>query len=199
MWSDGPGRPNPQLLKTKIGHRTCQPGHDIVPGPGQSPQRVRGATSVDGVIWSAPFDIAGDPPEGHGWIARGFWIRDGKLLALASRFQPPEYIGPGLALCTFEMVDGGPGPAAKAPAWKPLGVLLDDALNNFPPQKLPTGEWMMSRRDGKADVSVMIGGIAGFDRWTSTPMVAYAGEGGFKPEEPIWYVWTFALFSRLLK
>jgi hypothetical protein len=184
MWSDGPGQPNVRMLKTKPDHRTRQPGHDIVPGPGQAPQRVRGATSVDGVTWSEPFDIAGDPPAGHGWIARGFWIRDGKMLALASQFQPPEYTGPGLSLRAFELQDGN---TSGPPAWKPLGVVLDDALNNFPPQKLPSGEWMMSRRNGKADVSVMIGGTAGFDRWESIPMVSYDGEDGFKPEEPIWY------------
>lgn len=188
IWSDGPGQPNERMLKLgrEKDHRTRQPKHDIVPGPGQSPQRVMGATSVDGVKWSEPFDVAGDPAPQHGWIARGLWIRDGKLLALASQFQPPEYAGPGLSLHAFEL-QSAKADAGKPPVWRKLGMICDDALNNFEPQKLPSGEWMMSRRNGKADVFVMIGGIKGLDKWSLIPMVAYEGEAGFKPEEPVSY------------
>lgn len=186
IWSDGPGLPNPRIREWHPDHRTRKPNHDIVPGPGQSPQRVRGATSVDGVKWSEPFDVAGDPAPKHGWIARGLWVREGKLLALASQFEPPEYTGPGLALYAYELQPGKPG--AAPPVWKRLGLVYDDALNNFEPQKLPTGEWLMSRRNGKADVSVMIGGTKAIDQWTLIPMVAYEGEAGFKPEEPVSYL-----------
>lgn len=186
IWSDGPGRPNPRIREWNPDHRTRQPNHDIVPGPEQSPQRVRGATSVDGVKWSEPFDVAGDPAPNHGWIARGLWIREGKLLALASQFQPPEYAGPGLSLHAFEL-QSAKAAAGTPPVWRKLGVICDDALNNFEPQRLPTGEWMMSRRNGKADVFVMIGGVEGLDKWSLIPMVAYEGEAGFKPEEPVSY------------
>ena len=81
------------------------------------------------------------PDEGYGWIARGFWIREGRLLALASRYKAPGYAGEGLSLHAFEASTGD------SPGWKHLGLVFDDALNNFSPKLLPSGEWMMSRRD----------------------------------------------------
>jgi hypothetical protein len=167
MWSDGPG-------ESKGPGRT--PGHDR---PGQ---RVSFATSRDGLEWSAIGDLSGPPDPDHGWIARGFWLRDGQMLALASRFKAPNgAFGEGLSLEAFELA------ALEPPRWRPAGRVFDDALNNFPPQRLPTGEWMMSRRDGRQNVHFLLGGTAGFDRWTSHPVLEYA-TGDFKPEEPYWWV-----------
>ena len=42
--------------------------------------------------------------------------------------------------------------------WVAHGTVLDDSMNNFPPKRLPSGEWMMTRRDHQRQVSVMIGG-----------------------------------------
>jgi hypothetical protein len=181
MWSDGPGQPNVKAVARKGSHRNVMPGHDGIPGPGQEPNKVFGATSTDGLTWSKPFDIAGEPAPKHGWFARGFWIRDGKLLALASQFQPPEFTGPGLSLQAFELL------ATEPPTWKHAGLVCDDALNNFPPQKLPTGEWMVSRRNGRWETFTMIGGVKAIDDWTQIPIVGTSGKDGFKPDEPIWW------------
>ena len=170
MWSDGPGVPKPG--RTAEQHRNLVPGHDR---PGT---RVSFATSRDGLTWSQPADLSGPPRiDGYGWIARGLWIRDGELLALASHFNAPGYAGLGLSLEAFRW-DGR--------KWVVHGTVLDDSMNNFPPKKLPGGDWLMTRRDHQRQVSVMIGGIKAFDDWRINPLAAYDGRG--RPEEPYWYI-----------
>lgn len=171
MWSDGAGTPRAPRDK----HRETTPYHDL------ADQRISFATSEDGLKWSAKGDIAGVPDEGFGWIARGFWIRDGKLLALASRFLAPSFAQEGLQLHAFELQEGEP------PVWKHAGMVYDDALNNFPPQKLSTGEWMMSRRDHKRNAHFLIGGDKALDQWQSIATVSY-GDSTLAPSEPMW--WT---------
>lgn len=170
MWSDGPGVPHDVTAKE---HRTITPHHD------QPGQLISYATSKDGIHWTERRDLAGPPDDGFGWIARGFWIRDGKLLGLASRYQAPGYEGDGLQLHAFEMHTGTP------PVWTPLGMVYDNTLNNFPPKKLPNGKWMMSRRDKKGDVFMMVGGDKSFDEWESFPVRGSRGQA-LDAEEPYW-------------
>ena len=165
MWSDGPGGSN---------------GYGKVPHHDLADQHVSFATSADGLKWSAIGDICGAPDAGYGWIARGFWVREGKLLALASRYKAPGYAGEGLSLHAFEAVPGD------KPAWKHLGLLADNSMNNFPPKKLPSGEWLMTRRDMDHAVHFMRGGVKAFDQWTSVPVVSYKREG-LAAEEPYWW------------
>lgn len=168
MWSDGPGESR---------------GPNRVPGHDRADQHVSFATSPDGLVWSDIGTITGRPDPGFGWIARGFWIREGKLLALASRYQAPGYSGAGLSLQAFELS----GDVNGKPDWRRLGMVFDDSLNNFSPAKLPSGEWMMSRRDGKKDVHFLVGGVKGFDQWESYPVVGYS-DSELKAEEPYWWV-----------
>jgi hypothetical protein len=171
MWSDGPGVPRKNLSPKQ--HRNAVPGHD------QPGTQVSYAVSQDGVNWSKPKDLTGPPRrEGFGWIARGFWIRDGELLALASHFNAPTYEGEGLSLEAFRRTPDGDG-------WVAHGCVRNDAMNNFPPKKLPNGQWMMTRRDHRQQVSVMIGGVKGYDDWTIHPLASYDIQG--RPEEPYWY------------
>jgi arylsulfatase A-like enzyme len=171
MWSDGPGvqRTGPAQ------HRDRVPGHD------RAGQRVSFAYSQDGTNWSSPADLAGPPDEGFGWIARGFWIREGRLLALASRFNAPDYRGKGLQLHAFELEMNDPV------HWIPLGILFDNALNNFPPKLLPTGVWMMTRRDSTGDVHVLLGGTTAFNQWESYPITEY-NDSSLAAEEPYWWL-----------
>jgi len=172
MWSDGPGRPNPQLTAEQ--HRDVVPGHDL------AGNRVSYATSRDGLSWTTPLDLAGPPrTEGFGWISRGMWIRDGQLLALASHFRAPGYAGEGLSLEAFRWSE-------ENQEWVAHGTVMDDSLNNFPPKQLPTGEWMMTRRDHRRQVTVMIGGLHRFDEWQVYPLAGY--DGNARPEEPYWYL-----------
>ena len=115
MWSDGPGVPNPDLSPQQ--HRNVVPGHDR---PGT---RVSYAISDDGLNWGKPSDLSGPPrTQGFGWIARGFWVRDGELLGLASHFNAPGYPGKGLSLEAFRWDKSGKG-------WREHGTVLDDTLN----------------------------------------------------------------------
>ena len=170
MWSDGPGLA--RRGATPEQHRNIVPGHDR---PGT---RNSFSTSDDGLHWTKPADLTGPPrKEGYGWIARGFWKRDGELLALSSHFNAPGYAGLGLSLEAFRFHKG---------KWQAYGTVLDDSMNNFPPKRLPSGEWMMTRRDHLRQVSVMIGGTESFDQWRINPLAAYDGNG--RPEEPYWYI-----------
>lgn len=112
--------------------------------------------------------------------SRGFWVRDGQLLALASHFNAPGYPGEGLSLEAFRW-------NRTTDAWQPHGTVLDDTLNNFPPKRLPSGQYMTTRRDHRRQVSVIIGGNEAFDNWQIRPMSTYGGQQG-RPEEPYWYV-----------
>ncbi|ODU02323.1 MAG: hypothetical protein ABS79_00605 [Planctomycetes bacterium SCN 63-9] len=153
-------------------------------------QHVRYATSDDGLKWSEPGHIVGPSPrEGFRYISRGLWIRDGRLIALASHDEAFDakgkvhFFGKGLQLMGFEW-DGS------ARRWKPLGVVFDGAINNFPPARLPNGEWGMICRgpDYRRDVFMLTGGVASLSTWTRFPIVTEAPPDGFRPEEPDW--WT---------
>lgn len=170
MWSDGPGLPHSGVSAEQ--HRNIVPGHD------RPDTRNSFATSQDGLHWTKPADLTGPPRiDGYGWIARGFWERNGDLLALSSHFNAPGYAGRGLSLEAFRW---------NGKRWLSHGTVLDDSMNNFPPKRLPSGEWMMTRRDHRRQVSVMIGGTKAFDNWQIRPLAAYDGHG--RPEEPYWYI-----------
>ena len=83
MWSDGPG------VEDRVG------------------QRVKFATSLDGLDWGERRFLTPVPPgsgpdsphyntrtdEGYRYISRGFWVRDGELLALASLDEAAGFFG----------------------------------------------------------------------------------------------------------
>lgn len=151
-------------------------------------QHVRYATSDDGLHWSEPRQIVGPSPRsGFRYIARGFWPRDGKLLALASHDEAfndqgrVHFFGASLKLLAFEWQPG-------EETWRELGVLYRDAINNFPPQRLPGGDWAMMRRDHRRNVSLLVGGVTSPLEWSSVPVAAARSVDGFRPEEPDW--WT---------
>lgn len=171
MWSDGPG------IEDRVG------------------QRVKFATSTDGVKWSAPEFLTPVPPnsgagspyygtrtdKGFRYIARGFWQRDGELLALASLDEAAGFFGKSLELHAFRL-----GPKMD---WEGAGVVCKDAINNFPPLKLRTGNWMMSRRahDYKdSGVHFLTGGTKALDQWESFPVFGTASK--LKAEEPDWWI-----------
>lgn len=172
IWSDGPGVPKKNLSAEQ--HRNVVPGHD------QVGTQVSYATSLDGKRWSEPKDVSGLPRKpGFGWIARGLWVRDGELLALASHFRAPGYPGKGLSLESFRWNEA-------EQCWTPYRTVKDDTLNNFPPKRLPTGQYMMTRRDHRRQVSMLIGGERSVDQWSIQPLASYDGNG--RPEEPYWYI-----------
>ena len=148
-------------------------------------QHVRYATSDDGLHWSESKSLTGSPEEGRAYIARGFWLRDGELLALAAYYKGKGAFGvdKDLKLQAFAW--------DKTHAeWKPRGVVFNDAINNFAPEKISTGEWMTTRRDARFNVSMLVGGVQALDDWRSISIIdrlKSVHSTGFSPDEPVWW------------
>ena len=171
MWSDGPG------IEDRVG------------------QRVKYATSPDGLRWSEPAFLTPEPPgsgpnsplygtrskDGWRWIPRGFWKSEGELLALCALDEAAGFFGPGLELRAFRWNAAGA-------SWEDAGLVARDAINNFPPGQLPSGDWLMSRRthDYKSKgVQFLIGGKKSLDDWESRPVLGTSSE--LSAEEPLWW------------
>ena len=171
MWSDGPG------IEDRVG------------------QRVKFAMSSNGLQWSSPRYLTPAPPgfgatsplfgqrtdRGLRYISRGFWQRDGELLALASLDEAAGFFGPSLALHAFRL-----DPTDES--WEPAGVVCRNAINNFPPERVPNGQWMMSRRRHnyrEVGVDFLVGGVNAIDQWTSVPVLGSNTE--LSAEEPHWW------------
>ncbi len=170
MWSDGPG------VEDRVG------------------QRVSFATSTDGLNWSNPKYMTPYPPnssldspdfntrskEGYRYISRSFWQRGEELLALVSLDEADKFFGESLELRAFRL-------DPEKETWEDIGVVYDNAINNFAPKKLPNGEWMMTRRTHDRNVYMLTGGTEDFDQWVSHPVVMLE-ESELRPEEPYWWV-----------
>jgi hypothetical protein len=172
MWSEGPG------IEDRVG------------------QRVKYATSLDGLKWTTPKFLSPEPPgsgpgsafygtrtdKGFRYIARGFWVRNNELLALASLDEADGFFGKSLELRAFRL-------NKKNESWEDIGVVFDNTINNFAPEKLPTGQWMMSRRTydyTTAGVHFIIGGKKSLTDWTSFPVLGTSEE--LSAEEPNWWL-----------
>lgn len=150
------------------------------PAEDEPTQHIRYATSADGLKWSAARPLTPAPQEGYTYIARGFWLRDGELLALVAHFKGKGAFGVNKELKLEAYVwDQG--------AWKYKGLVYDNAINSYPPQKLPSGAWMVSRRDARFNVSVLIGGVKALDQWDNVFIMDYFKNKVLKPDEPIWW------------
>ena len=145
-------------------------------------QEIRYATSDDGLVWSESKSITGTPQAPYAFIARGLWVRDGELLALAAHFKGKGAFGADKELELLAYVWD-----ANDRAWKLKGKLYDDAINNFPPQELPSGDWITTRRDARFNVSMLIGGRTALDDWVCYPVVGVGEIKGFRPDEPIFW------------
>lgn len=145
----------------------------------QARQHLQFATSADGLAWSTAQVLAPPPQEGYGYIARGLWIRDDELLALASLYEAPAFHDGDLKLVAFRW-------NRKEQKWQSAGLVFDDALNNFAPKRLASGEWMMSRRSSDRSVSMLIGGLKSLNDWQVIPFSKYRLPDGGAPEEPYW-------------
>ncbi len=66
-------------------------------------------------------------------------------------------------------------------------MLFEDAINNFAPQKLQNGEWLMTRRDSRFNVFMLAGGVKSLDDWQSFPVVRRLEIPKFAPDEPFWW------------
>ncbi|MBC8351054.1 MAG: exo-alpha-sialidase [Planctomycetes bacterium] len=145
-------------------------------------QQVSYSTSLDGIRWSEPQTVTGKPEAPYAFIARGLWVRDGELLALAAHFKGKGAFGADkeLELQAYVWHE-------QEKAWRFKQKLYDNAINNFAPQRLSGGDWIMTRRDSRFNVSVLIGGQKSLDDWQSFPVVGVRDVQGFRPDEPIFW------------
>ena len=172
MWSDGPG------VEDRVG------------------QVVKYSTSTDGLNWEKPKFLTSYPEgsepgsphyntrtdEGLRWISRGFWEYKGDFLALASLDEAAGFFGPSLSLHAFKW-------NKESQSWEPHGVVMDNAINNFPPKKLPNGEWLMSRRSFdyvERGVDFMVGAEERFNQWEVYPV--FGTSTHLEAEEPYWWI-----------
>jgi hypothetical protein len=148
-------------------------------------QRVLYATSRDGHQWSEPRELASDPdgPQGPArWIARGIFVAQGRLTALAAYIESADYGKRGreevwkkLSLRRFEW-NGG--------KWEPRGVYAENCMNNFPPERL-NGLLSMVCRDSNMKVTMALADAPGAGAWRHAPI---ASEPPFdKMDEPTYY------------
>ncbi len=151
-------------------------------------QHVRYATSMDGLNWSEAREIVG-PSSQQDWryIARGFWLRGGQLVALASHDEvydaqgKKRLFGPGLELRAWKWNDA-------TQTWGDAGVVARDAINNFPPRRVPgREEWLMILRNHRRDVYGLVGGVTSISDWSRIVLGNAQRAAGFSPEEPEWW------------
>lgn len=152
------------------------------PAEDEPPQHIRYATSEDGLKWTESKVLVAPDKEGYACIARAFWLREGELLALFAHFKGKGAFGVNKELELRAMVWD-----ATANTWKRKGLVYENAINSFQPEKLSTGEWMLTRRDSRFNTSMLIGGVKSLSDWRSVPIVGSLQIKGFRPDEPHWY------------
>lgn len=145
-------------------------------------QFVSYATSDDGLKWSAAKPVMPAPKSPYAYIARGFWLRNDELLVLVAHYRDKGAFGVNKELKLEAYVwDKG------SDSWKFKTVLYEDAINNFAPQKLTNGEWLMTRRDARFNVYMLAGGVKSLEDWQSFPVVKRLEVPKFSPDEPFWW------------
>jgi hypothetical protein len=151
-------------------------GYTLENRPGQ---RVRFATSRDGLVWSAPADLTGRNPK-RGFTNCGFWIRNGQLYALAALRD------------TRDIAPSGEDPLLLAYQWDKRSrrfgerqVIAKDYFAQNIPQRTPTGDWLIlgkSGHDSWATMKSAKGGVRALDDWMIRDLPT-----GSPVEEPEWY------------
>jgi hypothetical protein len=148
-------------------------------------QQVVYATSTDGHTWTEPRVLARDPdgPTGPArWIARGLFLHNGRLTALAAYQESANYgkrgsevVWKNLRLMHYQWENN---------EWRDKGVFAPDCMNNFPPQTLGARLAMICR-DRNMDVSVALLDDPARLTWKRTPLAA--DPPFHRMDEPTWY------------
>lgn len=148
-------------------------------------QQVVYSTSADGHNWSEAKVLAADPdgPQGPArWIARGLFLFNGKLTALAAYIESADYrlrgkqpVWRNLRLMYFQWEQG---------AWREKRVFADNCMNNFPPERLGR-RLAMACRDLNMDVSMALLEDPRGLVWKHDPMASAPPFD--RMDEPTWY------------
>lgn len=160
MWSDGPAEDEPT-------------------------QEVRWCTSLDGLNWSPAQSLTGTPAAPAAFIARGFWKRNGELLALVAGFDGKGAFGAietkKLRTIVFRLAGGS------TPRWEPMGEMCRNCISNFEPVLLNDGQWLFSMRDSRYAVSALSGGKDELTSWARKTLTPGPRTKEFAPDEPVIY------------
>jgi hypothetical protein len=135
-------------------------------------QQILFATSRDGHTWSEARVLAADPDGAQGpqrWIARGLFVRNGKLHALGARVASADYgkrgkavVWKDLQLIWFEW---------NGTRWNDKGVFAPNCMNNFPPERLG-GRLFMPCRDENMDLFAAYADPARPAQWSYEKLAA---------------------------
>ena len=145
-------------------------------------QFVSYVVSDDGLKWSESRPVTPIPAAPYAYIARGLWLRNGEFLALAAQFRGKGAFGVNKDLKLQAFVWD-----KDSNNWNFKGTLYQDAINNFAPQQMPSGEWLMTRRDSRFNVFMLAGGVKALDDWESFPVIKRSDVPNFSPDEPFWW------------
>lgn len=143
-------------------------------------QRCSYSTSADGVTWSPAKPVMPRPAEPYAYIARGLWVYNGELLALVAHFKDKGAFGVNkeLKLEAYAWDNA-------SESWKFKTKMYDDAINNFEPQQLRDGSWLMTRRDARFNVYMLRGGVKSLSDWESFPVMDRLQFKPMVPDEPL--------------
>jgi hypothetical protein len=142
-------------------------------------QRVRYATSSDGMKWSEPVDLTGRHPKRR-YTACGFWLRDGEMYALAALRDARDggKSGEDPLLLAFKW-------DAKSGKFGERHVIARDFFAQNIPMRTPAGDWLILGKGGSGSWIPMKsakGGVKSIDDWTIRDL-----PGAGKLEEAEWY------------
>lgn len=142
-------------------------------------QRVRYATSMDGMTWSEPIDLTGRHPKRR-YTACGFWLRDGEMFALAALRDASDggVTGEDPLLLAFKY-------DRKTRRFGERQVIAKNFFAQNIPMRTPAGDWLILGKGGVGSWGPMKsakGGVKSIDDWTIRDL-----PGAGKLEEAEWY------------
>ena len=151
-------------------------------------QHVHYATSSDGLLWTQDKLVAGPPAQdGYRYISRGFWLRDAQLIALATLDNALAAQGARTPWSAdLQLLGFAWDPAGRQ--WAKPQVISTDTMSNFPPEKLPNGQWAMMRRDHQDNVTFLVGGVDSPSVWKTWNVVGARSDAPLHPAEPVCWV-----------
>lgn len=149
-------------------------------------QQLLFSTSGNGHEWTPARILAADPDGPQGplrWIARGLFVRDGKLYALGARIASADYrlrgkqvVWKDLNLYWFEWT---------GTEWKEKGLFAKNCMNNFPPERLGA-QLFMPCRDENMDLFAAAASLDSPTQWSLTRLAAPPPFE--RLDEPSWFV-----------
>lgn len=150
-----------------------------------SNQFLQYATSRDGHSWSPAQTLAADPDgedKPQRWIARGLFLYNGRLTALAALMESADYgqRGKGEVWRNLQLVQF----TWTGKQWTNAGIFASDCMNNYPPARIG-GRYAMPCRDSRMDLYFLLAAKPGANAWQRVRIPA--DPPNHRMDEPTWY------------